>query len=641
MPYEVTERVQQITEYYRNYGRSIDELFEGPFVELDTAKAMIDNKVTEYYADNNDLVPTDEEINSEVEKTFAEQVTQPANSEAIKQAVIQQFGSLEKYKTYLTPKMKEQLKTENVKSAIAKVTDEEFKKYFEENNETIMKNGNQVKVAHILVDELELAEDILAQIKNGEITFSEAAVKYSTDKSNAEQGGDLDWFSEGQMVDEFTDAAFNGETGTVVGPVKTQFGYHLIDVQDKKSLSSFEDFKANTELLATAETTLQDEKYSEWLETYKTDDNFAYILNDDVLSAYDKYESMTKKGEDLSTVTLDEFTTWLEQYILIDENGTKKVDPEVDPRTTALYVTVKENINSNLSEQKSTLEKFAETAKEVSDEYKTKPVEELKTMISDREAELVQLTTDSVNLNNDVAETEKLIAEAATATDLDSENQKLVELKDKLLETNEKTTSLKAEKTLLNNAVKYAELVVELKNEKINTDDVEDVIKEIADTVTENERMIVDGLNLLYSSNTASSQVISKLYGYEPENSEVKLKWLEQQLEQYTMYLNDEEVFNQYRSFLEPQLLQLQLGLLGIAKDSEEPEDRRVAAYEDLLNLLEKWGQYEEEVTYLEELKALKADYPDIDQIIEQVKEQVTLMNAATETTSISTSTVE
>ena len=169
---------------------------------------------------------------------------------------------------------------------------------------------------------------------------------------------------------------------------------------------------------------------------------------------------------------------------------------------------------------------------------------------------------------------------------------------------------------------------------------MEDVIKDIDETTAANDNLILDGLTIMYNSNTSSTQVISKLYQYDPENSEVKLKWLEMQIEQYTTYLNNEEIYNQYRAFLEPQLLQLQLGLLDIAQNSDEPEERRVAAYEDVLNLLEKWGKYEEEVTYLEELKALKSDYPDIDQIIAQVKEQVELVNA-TDTTDSGTTTEE
>lgn len=47
-------------------------------------------------------------------------------------------------------------------------------------------------------------------------------------------GGDLGWFGRGQMVREFELAAFNGDKGTVVGPVKTEFGWHVIKVLDKK-----------------------------------------------------------------------------------------------------------------------------------------------------------------------------------------------------------------------------------------------------------------------------------------------------------------------------------------------------------------------------------------------------------------------
>ncbi len=636
MPYEVSERVQQIEEYYRYYGRSIDELFEAPYLELDTTKAMVDNKIAEYYADNNSLEPSEEDIN----KAIDTQIAQNINSDAIKQAVVQQYGSMENYRTYLEPKLKEQLKIENVQNKVVEVTDEDLNKYFEENKEEILKNGNQVKTAHILVDDLELAEDILKQINNGDITFSEAAVKYSTDQSNAENGGDLDWFGEGTMVDEFTDAAFGGEIGTIVGPVKTQFGYHLIDVQDKKTLKTFEDFKANAELLANAESTLKNEKYSKWLESYKASNAFSYYLNDDVLSAYDKYETMTNKGEDLTTPVLNEFANWIEQYIIVDDNGTKKIDPEVDVRTTALYVTVKENINDNLSTQKRILEDFAVTAEDVKEEYKTKTSEELKTILDEKAQKLNQLNTDVVNLENNISETETLISTAATDTDLSAENEKLAELKDTLNKTNESINILKADQDELNKGMEYAELVAQLKKEKINPEDVEDVIKDIDETTAANDNLILDGLTIMYNSNTSSTQVISKLYQYDPENSEVKLKWLEMQIEQYTTYLNNEEIYNQYRAFLEPQLLQLQLGLLDIAQNSDEPEERRVAAYEDVLNLLEKWGKYEEEVTYLEELKALKSDYPDIDQIIAQVKEQVELVNA-TDTTDSGTTTEE
>ena len=89
-----------------------------------------------------------------------------------------------------------------------------------------------VSAKHILVDSEEVCNEILAQIQNGEKTFEDAAAESSTCPSG-QQGGDLGEFGKGQMVKEFEDAAFAAEIGAIVGPVKTQFGFHLIKVEAK------------------------------------------------------------------------------------------------------------------------------------------------------------------------------------------------------------------------------------------------------------------------------------------------------------------------------------------------------------------------------------------------------------------------
>lgn len=89
-----------------------------------------------------------------------------------------------------------------------------------------------VKASHILVDTKAEADSIKSKIDNG-ASFESMAAKYSKCPSG-KSGGDLGYFERGQMVPEFEDAAFALPVGKVSCPVKTQFGWHLIKVYDKK-----------------------------------------------------------------------------------------------------------------------------------------------------------------------------------------------------------------------------------------------------------------------------------------------------------------------------------------------------------------------------------------------------------------------
>ena len=113
----------------------------------------------------------------------------------------------------------------------AVVGENEAREYYEANQDRFEK-GATVHAKHILVAEETECLAVLESIKNGEKTFEEAAMDCSTCPSKA-QGGDLGEFGRGQMVKEFEDAAFDAEIGKIVGPVQTQFGYHLIKVEGK------------------------------------------------------------------------------------------------------------------------------------------------------------------------------------------------------------------------------------------------------------------------------------------------------------------------------------------------------------------------------------------------------------------------
>ena len=123
------------------------------------------------------------------------------------------------------------------------VSEEEIEAYYEANKQHFTK-GDTGSAKHILTDSEEKCNSILESITTGETEFEPAAKEFSTCPSGA-KGGALGEFGRGQMVKEFEDAAFAAEIGHVVGPVKTQFGYHLIKVEKKNEaiVASLEEVK--------------------------------------------------------------------------------------------------------------------------------------------------------------------------------------------------------------------------------------------------------------------------------------------------------------------------------------------------------------------------------------------------------------
>ncbi|GAB4570365.1 MAG: hypothetical protein Kow0077_04340 [Anaerolineae bacterium] len=99
----------------------------------------------------------------------------------------------------------------------------------------------QVNARHILVNTEEEAQQILEALANGE-SFSELAKSASIDTGSGAAGGELGWAGRGRYVPEFEDAVFNAEIGAIVGPVQSEFGYHIIQVhaREVRDLSEFE-----------------------------------------------------------------------------------------------------------------------------------------------------------------------------------------------------------------------------------------------------------------------------------------------------------------------------------------------------------------------------------------------------------------
>jgi parvulin-like peptidyl-prolyl isomerase len=91
---------------------------------------------------------------------------------------------------------------------------------------------SEVRASHILVPSEKEANDIKKKLQEGE-KFPRMAKRFSSCPSK-DEGGDLGFFGPGMMDQAFEEAAFKAPVGKVTGPVKTQFGYHLIMVTEKK-----------------------------------------------------------------------------------------------------------------------------------------------------------------------------------------------------------------------------------------------------------------------------------------------------------------------------------------------------------------------------------------------------------------------
>jgi len=182
------------------------------------------------------------------------------------------FATDEEYKKFIESNgMSEEYLTEAIKKEYVinqfinkeidtlQPTDDELKKLFDEN-----KMGQQVRASHILVNTEDEAKKVKESLDKGEV-FEDVAKEVSIDPSK-DNGGDLDFFSYTDMVKPFADAAFSMEIGQISDPVKSEFGYHIIKVTDKKSDPAVT-FENTKESLVD---TYKNNKYNELIENLKS-----------------------------------------------------------------------------------------------------------------------------------------------------------------------------------------------------------------------------------------------------------------------------------------------------------------------------------------------------------------------------------
>jgi foldase protein PrsA len=115
------------------------------------------------------------------------------------------------------------------------IANADIKAYLDKNH-TLLDKAAQVRARHILVADEKTAAEVEAKLKGG-AKFDAVAKQYSTDPSSKDKGGELGFFSKGQMVPAFEAAAFSQPIDVVGPPVKSPFGYHIIEVEERKPAS--------------------------------------------------------------------------------------------------------------------------------------------------------------------------------------------------------------------------------------------------------------------------------------------------------------------------------------------------------------------------------------------------------------------
>ncbi len=245
---------------------------------------LIDFEIAKAYAEEQGITVSESDVNQEIE-TIKDQISEQAQAqgmsvgreEAFEQA-LQQAGITEEE---LRGQLRDQLPVQKVQERVAgdaEASPEEVERFYEENKEAQFTTPEQRCARHILFnkDQRAKAEEVKGQLQNG-ADFAELAKEYSQDPGSAELGGDLGCLGQGETVPSFEEALFNAEQGEIVGPVETEFGYHVIEVTEirEQSTQPLEEVEAQISEQLSAD--IQAQEFSAWVQKQREQRDVKYL----------------------------------------------------------------------------------------------------------------------------------------------------------------------------------------------------------------------------------------------------------------------------------------------------------------------------------------------------------------------------
>lgn len=201
--------------------------FDAKLESMPASKEVLHNMVQQalvfQYAQDHKIAVTDPQIDAKIAE-----IKQRLSDQQLQDALKQQGMTQQD----LRDLMKEQIIVKQAVDTGIAVSDAQMTAYLVKNH-SLLDQPAQVRARHILVSSLPTAQTIEAKLKSGG-DFAALAKQYSSDPGTKDKGGELGFFTQGAMVKEFSDVAFKMNPGQISQPVHSPYGWHIIQVEEKK-----------------------------------------------------------------------------------------------------------------------------------------------------------------------------------------------------------------------------------------------------------------------------------------------------------------------------------------------------------------------------------------------------------------------
>ncbi len=267
-----TQDYQQLVSYQRfnlvtRLGNQVDQQTMLNFLEnqlpQSTLDGMIEQVLIEQKAAEEGITVTDEEVQAEIERQFGftGEAQEPEASAGETMTGTTSAGSMtrEEFNTAFNNFMETlKIQADVSESRYRQILRDELlrDKVREAVAQDVTSTAAQVHARHILVETEEEAQEVRQRLLDGE-DFAAVAEETSTDTASAAEGGDLGWFGKGDMVPEFEEVAFSLPPGEISQPVKSQFGFHIIEVVERDE---------NRQLTPSQLEQARQERFNTWLQ---------------------------------------------------------------------------------------------------------------------------------------------------------------------------------------------------------------------------------------------------------------------------------------------------------------------------------------------------------------------------------------